>query len=144
VGFRNPAWDDPSWPLGGSSVTVQVWRNVTKAQALANADIETREQALRYGDKPVGGLRDAKYIVLSGAAGPPVRLAQTTIAGLPALVAGVPTRLYHGNATESSGYAGAADGKLVFLIAPHAYALLYATIAYNSFTPMAASFRFTR
>lgn len=121
-----------------------MWRDVAKAAALANADIETQAQARRYGDKPSGGFGHAKYIIVLGAAGPPIRLKETTIAGLPALVARIPTRIYHGNANESSGYAGVGDGKVVFLMGLHSYALFYATIYYKAFDRMVASLRFTR
>lgn len=144
VGFRDPTWDDPRWPLGGSSVTVQVWRNVTRAKALANADIETVEEARRNGDIPFGGFGNARYISPGDAGSPPERFKETTLAGLHALVAEVGTRLYHGTANKSSGYAGAADGKEVFLMGPHAYALIYAFVRSRSVDAMVRSFRFTR
>lgn len=144
IGFRNPSWDDPCWPIGGSSVTVRVWRNVTKAQALANAYIETRAQAQRNGDKPIGGFGDARYIYPGDAGGPPERFAETSIAGLHALVAEIGTRLYHRNVNGFSGYAGAADGKVVFLMGSHVYALLYAAVEDKAFDAMVRSFRFIR
>ena len=147
VGFRSSAWGNPCGQLGGSTVLIRIWRNVSKTQALANANIETLKQARRNGYRPIGGFGGAKRIAAlhpSGQQAAPERLKETTIAGLPALVAAIGTRLYHQNVNGFSGYAGAADGKVVFLMGSHVYALLYAAVADKAFDAMVGSFRFIR
>jgi hypothetical protein len=144
IGFRNPRWDSRSVRLGGPTVTVRGWKDISKEKALEEAGIETQAQAKHDGDRPPGGFGNEKYIVLLGEAGPPTPLWEITISGIPALVANVPTRLYHGDATKLTGYARASTGRIVFLMGPHAFAEFHAATRDKDFDAMVASFRFTR
>jgi hypothetical protein len=144
IGFRNPHWDKRSVRLGGPTITLRAWQNISKEKALEEAGIETQAEAARNGDRPSGGFGNETYIVLLGEAGPPTPLREVTINGLPALVADVPTRLYHGDAMKLTRYAHAASGKIVFLMGHHAYVEFHAAIRTSDFDEMVSSFRFTR
>ena len=139
VGFRSPEWDkEPK--LEGSTVTVSISRGITKEEAWLNSGFETKEEAVREKDEPLGGFGSEKYLARGSSAGPATPARETTINGFPAIVAEAPTRLY-----TAEGYAGAAGGKQIFIMGNNIYANVRVEASlYEIFDQMVSTFKFTR
>ncbi|GEM_PF-5097786 len=139
VGFK------PSkFKIAGHSIAVRVLRDISREEAIHEAGFQTREEAIRNDDLPLDGmdgLGDANYLSTGSGAGAAVPAAETTISGMPALLAEIPIRLY-----DDERYIGAGSGISILIFGEREYALFYiqdvAAVERETVDQILSTFRF--
>lgn len=112
---------------------------MTKEEALHNSGFETKEEAIREQDEPLGWFGSEKYLARGSSAGAAIPAKETTVNGFPAIVAEVPTRY------GADGYAGVSEGKQVFIMGNNVYAnVRVETSLYEIFDQMVSTFKFAQ
>lgn len=136
VSFTDPAWGEAP-KISGPSVIVQIFKAIPLDKAIREAGFLTRKEALQSGDLQSG--EEGKYFIPASAAGPAAEVVETSINGIPALVAEVPVRLY---GEKNDTYIGAGEGRVVFLIGDRLYASIDALGPVQDFDSFVLSFKF--
>jgi len=108
VGFRDSQLDEMK--IKGDSLTIKIFRDIPLEEARYEARFQTREEAVERDF--LRGFEEVKYFTQGSSAGGAQPAVETTINGLPALWAQVPTRIYGG---DEDRYLGAGSGEVVFL-----------------------------
>ena len=112
VEFRDSQWDkEPK--IDGASMVIDSYKDVPREEVLSDAGFQTREEAIRSGDLPLGGIEalgNARYLTRGSTAGAATIAVETEVNNIQALVADIPVRLY-----GDEGYIGVSEGKRLLL-----------------------------